>query len=80
MQPLNSRGLSANTLFHFTSSLDNLINIVTMSFILTSVLKASTSCLRNQSSNLQFLYCRSVISPYRKLDFISTFMVIMGLG
>jgi hypothetical protein len=32
MQPLNSRGLSANTLFHFTSSLDNLLNILTNKF------------------------------------------------
>jgi hypothetical protein len=32
MQSLNSRGLSANTLFHFTSSLDNLINILTNEF------------------------------------------------
>lgn len=32
MKPLNSRGLSANTLFHFTSSLDNLINILTNEF------------------------------------------------
>jgi hypothetical protein len=32
MQPQNSRGLSANTLFHFTPSLDNLINILTHEF------------------------------------------------
>lgn len=28
----NSGGLSANTLFHFTSSLDNLINVLTNEF------------------------------------------------
>ena len=32
MEPQNSRGLSANTLFHFTSSLDNLINFLTNEF------------------------------------------------
>ncbi len=32
MEPQNSRGLSANTLFHFTSSLDNLLNILTNEF------------------------------------------------
>ncbi|MGH9874840.1 MAG: abortive infection system antitoxin AbiGi family protein [Pyrinomonadaceae bacterium] len=32
MEPTNTRGLSANTLFHFTSSLENLINILTEEF------------------------------------------------
>jgi hypothetical protein len=40
MQPHNLRGLSANTLFHFTSSLDNLLNILTNEF-------HSNFCLEN---------------------------------
>src|SRR5229473_2461542 len=46
MQPQNSRGLSANTLFHFTSSLDNLINILTNEF-------HPNFCLENLSTLLK---------------------------